>query len=354
MRNLLLAVCGLSPQILTETLYVLHARDQFPERVILLTTAKGADCTRSALLGKHGRMEKFLRDFSIPAHANPLADRDIFVPSLDNQPVADITSLAESTAFQKLAMHLVFDLTQDPTTRIDFCIAGGRKTMSAILALCAQCYGRARDRMFHVLVDLQKEADPLFFYPRPDERKELVTLAPLPFPRLRSLLPQSLLTSPLLPEEILQYINLSQTQSLFIYLSQRLLCLNGNSCQLSPALFALFLWFARHKSDCPCQGECLTCIKQTCFAELSTILAAGEGIKETYLRSSKGVLAKSTTGILNLTAENFMAYKAKLNRRLRENFGPFAGELFISGIGRKPGVRYGLTISKKQLRFIES
>ena len=50
MDSVLLAVCGLSPQIVTETLYALHREGRFPSRAILLTTRQGETLVREKLL----------------------------------------------------------------------------------------------------------------------------------------------------------------------------------------------------------------------------------------------------------------------------------------------------------------
>ncbi|RKX57645.1 MAG: TIGR02584 family CRISPR-associated protein, partial [Thermodesulfobacteriota bacterium] len=42
-------------------------------------------------------------------------------------------------------------LTASKDTAVYFLIAGGRKTMSACLAVAAQFYGRPQDRVYHVL-----------------------------------------------------------------------------------------------------------------------------------------------------------------------------------------------------------
>ena len=52
MTRILLALCGLTPQIITETLYALHQEGQLPQRVILLTTRAGRERCLKRLLGE--------------------------------------------------------------------------------------------------------------------------------------------------------------------------------------------------------------------------------------------------------------------------------------------------------------
>ena len=100
------------------------------------------------------------------------------------------------------------ELTQDDGSALHVSIAGGRKTMGFYLGYALSLYGRAQDRLSHVLVSAPYESHPQFFYPtirsqviytppphnRPyDTRAAEVTLAAIPFVRLRDELPDDLL-----------------------------------------------------------------------------------------------------------------------------------------------------------------
>lgn len=155
MDRILLAVCGLTPQIITETLYALHREGNIPNRVIILTTSAGRTLTEP-----HGMIASFLADYGYPPSPSLLWESDIVTP---DSPADDIVTVEDSSAFQRLCMAQACQLTRDVDACVDFSLAGGRKTMGASLALAAQCYGRDTDRLFHVLVAAAFESRPDFY-----------------------------------------------------------------------------------------------------------------------------------------------------------------------------------------------
>lgn len=71
MDRILLAVCGLTPQIITETLYALHREGHIPDRVIILTTRAGLTACLRTLTGPHGIIARFLSDYGYPPSLSP-------------------------------------------------------------------------------------------------------------------------------------------------------------------------------------------------------------------------------------------------------------------------------------------
>ena len=70
-RRILLAVTGMTPQVVTETLYGLMRENpqSLPHELHLLTTADGAERARLALLSDQpGWFQRFLTDYGLPPH----------------------------------------------------------------------------------------------------------------------------------------------------------------------------------------------------------------------------------------------------------------------------------------------
>ena len=69
-RRILLAVTGLSPQVVTETLYALAVKREpafVPTEVVVVTTAEGAERVRLSLLSEDpGWFERLRRDYDLP------------------------------------------------------------------------------------------------------------------------------------------------------------------------------------------------------------------------------------------------------------------------------------------------
>lgn len=362
MDRILLAVCGLTPQIITETLYALHREGHIPDRVIILTTRAGRTACLRTLTGPHGMIARFLSDYGYPPSPSLLRESDILTP---DSPADDIATIGDSSAFQRLCMAEACRLTRDADTCVDFSLAGGRKTMGASLALAAQCYGRDTDRLFHVLVAPAFESRPDFYYPPPvptllPARASLppvhtgdagVTLAMLPFPRLRPHLPPELLEQPHRLEPLLAAGPLPAPARLALHVRERALTILGKRCVLPPTEFALLLSFALRKKQFPCTGTCETC-PGDCFMDSDALLADSAGLAAVYERLRISAAARSSTGIRNISPENFMAYKSKLHRHLREALGMASSHAEIASMGRRPHVRYGLRIPKMAI-FIE-
>jgi CRISPR-associated protein (TIGR02584 family) len=131
-RRVLLAVAGLSPQILTETLYALAVASDppfVPTEVRLITTAEGAERARLSLLSDDpGWFARLLADYRLPpidfdTHAIQI------LTGTDGQPLADIRQLADNTRVADHLIDAVRALTADPNCALHVSLAGGRKTM---------------------------------------------------------------------------------------------------------------------------------------------------------------------------------------------------------------------------------
>ena len=169
-RRLLVAVTGLSPQIVTETLYALAVGQKppfIPTEVRLITTEEGAERARLSLLHPENRWFHRLRtDYGLPSiafgpeHIHVLKDAA-------GEPLSDIRSPADNTRAADTITDVVRDLTRDDDTALHVSIAGGRKTMGFYLGYALSLYGREQDRLSHVLVNAPYESHWEFFYPTP-------------------------------------------------------------------------------------------------------------------------------------------------------------------------------------------
>ena len=203
-RRLLVAVTGMSPQIVTETLYALAVAQKppfIPTGIRLITTEAGAKLARQKLLEpESGQVPRLCADYGLPpvefdsAHIMVLEDSR-------GQPLSDIRDLGDNTRAANTIAAAMRDFTQDEDSALLVSIAGGRKTMGFYMGYALSLFGRVQDRMSHVLVSPPYESVPDFFYPTPkasvvrdsngnphDARDAEVTLADIPFVRLRAFL----------------------------------------------------------------------------------------------------------------------------------------------------------------------
>lgn len=210
MTTTLLAVTGLSPAIVTETLWALATREDLrPHRVGFITTTVGAERLESSLFTPrpewHDRsVWDELRRRLGAAPDELIAELPQVITLADGssgraQPLADIRTPAENDAAAEFIFARVWDIVRDRDQRLFASIAGGRKTMGALLHAAVSLIGREDDRLSHVLVNPPFDTLPGFFFPdQPDcplldrEGRALETanadiqLADIPFVPLRN------------------------------------------------------------------------------------------------------------------------------------------------------------------------
>lgn len=212
MKTMLLAVSGMSPAIITETLYGMNKRgDAWPSSVKVITTSIGADKIWQGLV-EEGQLENLCKELGKPLLK--MGEQDILViPNAKGEAVADARSEEDHEALANFIISKVRDYTQDPNMAIHASLAGGRKTMTFYLGYAMTLFGRHFDKLSHVLISdgYEKAAD--FYFPtrasqvlaysdgtpvinkigqQLDAKDAEVTLADIPFIRQRQLVPDML------------------------------------------------------------------------------------------------------------------------------------------------------------------
>lgn len=180
----LLAVCGMSPAILTETLWALAHEDTpcLPDEIIVVTTTCGRvelerelftprpdwagrtvwQTLRYSLLGANAEHDPRLqfRECRLITLPDPTTGRA--------REVDDLRTQLENAAAAELLLDEVRRLTANDDTRLIASLAGGRKTMGALLHAAISLLGRRQDRLTHILVSApfdQTTLRPRFFFP---------------------------------------------------------------------------------------------------------------------------------------------------------------------------------------------
>ena len=369
MQRILLAISGLNPQVITETLYCLHMEGRAVQAIHIITTRPGKDSVLTALLdnGK-GKFYQFCTEYELAASGVDFHPDNIHVPkNTEGKELDDILSQEDNEAFLKLCLRLTANLTADSRSAVYFLVAGGRKTMTSCVSFAAQMYGRKQDRIFHVLVSPEFEGHRDFWYPPKESRllklrdkngepfyKETryatVQLISIPFLSLRKHLPGHLLTGPDTPGALMARLVREEERVFTLSLTGRTVTYGSLQMDIKPAHMALLACFAEIRlhscdelsqdpTDCPPWFLGL----EELFARQTRLTALYETIRGT---DASGM---SDTGITNLNAENFNSYKSRIKSELQTNFGTLADALIIQSWGKRPNTRYGLRINKKGL-----
>ncbi|WP_053062607.1 CRISPR-associated ring nuclease Csm6 [Photobacterium aquae] len=212
-KTVLLAVTGLSPQIVTETLFGIHqAKLDWPDEIQIITTKKGKEQAELGLIttqeGKKSRIEQLCEDYGRPVPTITSAHIQV-VPGANGSEVDDARSFEDQEALADFIVQHVASLCNDKNKRIHASLAGGRKTMTFFLGYAMTLFARPGDRLSHVLVEEAFEGLRGFYYPTPytqviegrgdnehlDAKKAKVTLAEIPFIRQRDQLNKNVLKS---------------------------------------------------------------------------------------------------------------------------------------------------------------
>lgn len=180
-RTVLLAVSGMSPAILTETVWALaHETPRIiPDEVVVLTTTKGARDIHTQILEPrrewcHASPWATIRRqiLGATAEADPrlqfATPRVIELPDSKSgikRPAEDLRTPADNAAAADFILDEVRKLTENPDIRVVASIAGGRKTMGALLYAAMSLLGRETDRLTHVLVSEPFDQCREFFFP---------------------------------------------------------------------------------------------------------------------------------------------------------------------------------------------
>lgn len=342
-RRILLAVTGLSPQIATETLYALAVKPVseacrfVPTEVRLVTTSTGAREARLNLLPtKTGWFHRLRADYRLPKIAFPPENIHV-LQDTDGTLLDDIRTAAENERAADFITEIIRSLTDDAKSAVHVSIAGGRKTMGFYLGYALSLYGRAQDRLSHVLVSEPFENNPGFFYPTTyeqridakrgnkgstfDARDAVVELAEIPFVRMREGLPDRLRRG--------QTSFSSVVAAASRALGKPRLVLDVAHCEaraddepldIGPTEFMVLLWLAeRAKQNKP-------------GINWSTATAAEEflGVAKRVLNTMGGGYERIETALAwrkpaaIKTAKYFEPHKSKINKAIKFALGPTA------------------------------
>ena len=261
-RRVLLAVSGLSPQIVTETIYALtqtQGSPWFPTEIHILTTTAGEQRARLSLFSKDKNwFAKLCAEYDLPPiHFD--ADNIHILHGSQGEPLEDNRSVADNSAAADAITAKVRELCADPASAVHVSIAGGRKSMGFYVGYALSLYGRSQDRLSHVLVSDPYEHNLDFFYPTRqscvletrdggmvDMKDAKVTLANIPFVSLRSGLPQKLLHGNASFNETVEAAREALAPpKLQINLRERYVVAGGKTLKLAPTAIAMLAVFAR-------------------------------------------------------------------------------------------------------------
>lgn len=355
-QRLLVLVAGLTPQIVTETLYALTQQPEpfVPTHIHLITTHAGAQRAKMLLLNQPlAHFHKLCAELDLPFI--DFSARNIHVlRDSEGEPLQDIRSPEENACVADQIMHLMRQWCSNEQAALHVSIAGGRKTMTYYLGTALSLFGRAQDRLSHILVDEAFEGHRDFFYPTKHHQiiynrdnqplntaQARVSLAQIPFVRLASenpaLLQQGNLTFTEMVDTAQQALGPLQ---LIVNPGLGELRVQGQPVKLANANMAFLLWFIALGRDSdnpwqpPSEGELCQKSAQEFLHYYAAIQKLHGGHDERPYESLRR----------GMDLDWFRNRVKNLRESLRKQLGKsMADKICIGAIELKP-VRYGLML----------
>jgi CRISPR-associated protein (TIGR02584 family) len=361
-RRILLAVTGLTPQVVTETLYALAvsaASPWIPDEIRIVTTAEGAERVRLALLDPAaGQFHALCADYGLAGRIAFPPDNIRVIPDAAGAPLADIRTPDDNTRAADTLLAEVRRLCADPQTELHVSIAGGRKTMGFFLGYALSLFGRPQDRLSHVLVNEPFESLPDFYFPpvqprvlhtregRPIHTGDArVMLAQIPFVRLRDGLPREALAhgAPFAALVSTAQESLLPPQLRFELGQGRVWC-GAHAVELPPALLAWYAWLA----ECRLEGVGDQGFVRHSDATPERYLAIYQslvGRDHPLLEQARRSFAEG------FEPSQFQERQTKINRQLDKSLSLAAGPYKLSRRGQRPHTRYGINLALQGISF---
>ena len=357
-KRVLLCVTGMTPQVVTETLFALKEKSELPDEIIVITTARGKNrAVRDLLDAKEGRFWEFCNAFNLPGISFDESSIEVITNNKGDL-LEDIRSPQDNSDAADFIMNRVRELCQNDDIILHVSLAGGRKSMGFLVGYALSIFGREEDKLSHVLVSEEFEGNRDFFFPSPNKRriisptgKELDTsnafvgLAEIPFIRLRTGLTSDVLQNRLSFGETVSLAQkeVAPDRKLVFVKSELAVYCSNQKIILPPVHFALYYWFAQRAA------EGLGPIRPGQKSDVMQFLSCLKLIKEEddgdYGRVHKTL--RNQEYLLSFVQE----HRTRLNKKIKEALGVRADPYLISSTRKKPGCSYFLELTADQIEF---
>jgi CRISPR-associated protein (TIGR02584 family) len=261
MKNLLICVSGLTPQVITETLYCLSVQKNIRiDELYVITTNKGRD----VILGEDedkklpafkGELKKMCAMYKLQMPKFEYNDTHIIVAKDQSIELSDIRNDKHNRLFPNKLCEFMNEKTKDKTDVLYCSISGGRKSMSVDMAFALSLFGKENDKLLHVLTHEKNEFKG--FYPKNKKEEKDLELSELPYVKLRSIigtLTKSKVFGKMKYTDIVEFaqeeLKLAFTDKLILDIGKNEITLGENeSFRLEPAAMKLYKFILDAKNN---------------------------------------------------------------------------------------------------------
>ncbi len=322
MKNILLAISGLTPQIVTETIFALYKKyDIVIDEIFIVTTKRGLEVLKGNDKAPNtpktpfaSQVKKLSRHLQIETPKFSL-NKNVFIANEESLDIYDIKTDEHNILFPNKVAEMLSKLSNLENSSIHASLSGGRKSMSAHLALVFSLFARNQDKLYHVITEEKFEFQN--FFPITHEEEKALTIAEIPFVRLRSL------NAPLL-KEFKSYSDLvekAQTRlslitdasTILVDLSSKKITYKEKSVELTPMQISLYFRFCEAKFTGKNSFD-IQELQDLAFAEKI------KNIMEEYYNQYYDKNAKNHWTTTGLEDTLFRSLRSKINTKLKPLF----------------------------------
>ena len=380
MKNVLLFSTGLSPQVVTESIYY-HTQIRKPslriDAIHIITDAKCEPLVIKELLpDNNGWLLKLADDYQIDPNEVELPLENIHIlKDSSGKPLMDLLTVEENNAAVETVFKIIKDLTRDNQTRLITSVAGGRKTMSVIVGQAMQFYAREQDLLTHVIVDDCIIGAKDFFYPTPISKKVKIKgkivdyhdvkiyLDEIPFIRLRPILGNFLMEST--EASLISLVKSAQQQiedmlkpvKIIIDQKAKQLSISGEVINLpakSLAIYTLLLKFGmtKYKSDNNELGFILAeeLILENSLYEYLKIYESMYKPGNIYVENERAKISNHKDRQMFFTLKWLQETRSKINAVLKKKLPPQVSSICqIQSAGERYSTCYGVKINPQNI-----
>jgi CRISPR-associated protein (TIGR02584 family) len=361
-RRVLVGVTGLAPQVVTETVYALALQRQpafVPTEIHIVTSELGAKAASQSLLdGGDGQLGRLCNEYGL----SPIRfDTDCIHVLTDGEgrPIGDLKTPEPQTMAADAITGLIQELTRDDSAALHVSLAGGRKSMSFYMGYAVSLFGRAQDRLSHVLVSEPFEEVKDFFYPPRIPRNMMtrngnmvstseahIVLAEIPFVQLRHYLPRELLLGGARFSDVVDAVGetVGPPTLVFDEATKRLQC-SGVEVEMQHYPLALYLWLARRAARGETQNGAIS-LRNTDAAGFLSEYAQLVGLHSGDFANAEKLLESG------FDENDFRSKVSLVKKALIRALGQYGAEPYlIARFGSRGRSSYGLTLSAADIRF---
>ena len=257
MKNILVAVSGLTPQVISETLYCLSVKKKIRiDEIFVITTTEGKKNIeeyyflnrntnkREGPYSLKSEIENLCRQYKVKPPLFSIKG-SVIVASEENMKMHDVRTDKDNVLFPNVITNVIKKLTTDDRNILYCSLSGGRKTMSAYMGFALSICAREGDKLYHVLATEDFERTGKFF-PEKKNNKDLI-LSEVPFIKLRPVLKDKLDYKDKTYSEIIEQsqkeLERLNEDGITIDIKKRELSYKGKKIKLEPIHLAIYMFF---------------------------------------------------------------------------------------------------------------